>query len=84
MFYSLFADILQKINIKVADLFAPRQVDKDPHAEPPQKMLTLYEMDLGLNHVTRKFADAVDHSSWVKFGDVWHFLRQPFLEMVSH
>ncbi|CAK9020807.1 unnamed protein product, partial [Durusdinium trenchii] len=39
------------------------EVDKDPHAEPPQKMLTLYEMDLGLNHVTRKFADAVDHSA---------------------
>jgi hypothetical protein len=45
-------------------------VDKDPHAEPPQKMLTLYEMDLGLNHVTRKFADAVDHSAWVwMFGE---------------
>ncbi|CAE7661655.1 Sf3b3, partial [Symbiodinium microadriaticum] len=39
------------------------EVDKDPQAEPPQKMLTLYEMDLGLNHVTRKFADAVDHSA---------------------
>ena len=23
------------------------QVDRDPNAEPPQKMLTLYEMDLG-------------------------------------
>lgn len=39
------------------------EVDRDPHADPPQKMLTLYEMDLGLNHVTRKFADAVDHSA---------------------
>lgn len=39
------------------------EVDRDPNADPPQKMLTLYEMDLGLNHVTRKFADAVDHSA---------------------
>ena len=39
------------------------EVDRDPHADPPQKMLTLYEMDLGLNHVTRKFADGVDHSA---------------------
>eukprot|EP00746_Dinoflagellata_sp_MGD_P091760 gnl/MRDRNA2_/MRDRNA2_36348_c0_seq1.p1 gnl/MRDRNA2_/MRDRNA2_36348_c0~~gnl/MRDRNA2_/MRDRNA2_36348_c0_seq1.p1 ORF type:complete len:1184 (-),score=253.37 gnl/MRDRNA2_/MRDRNA2_36348_c0_seq1:15-3260(-) len=39
------------------------EVDKDPNAEPPQKMLTLYEMDLGLNHVIRKYADGVDHSA---------------------
>eukprot|EP00971_Amphidinium_carterae_P310188 6163780-Amphidinium_carterae.1 len=39
------------------------EVDRDPQAEPPSKMLTLYEMDLGLNHVTRRFADQVDHSA---------------------
>ena len=29
----------------------------------PRRVDPRYEMDLGLNHVTRKFADAVDHSA---------------------
>jgi len=39
------------------------EIDKDPNAEPPQKVLALYEMDLGLNHVSRKSAEAVDSSA---------------------
>jgi len=36
------------------------EIDKDPNAEAPQKMLTFYEMDLGLNHVVRKNILPVD------------------------
>ena len=39
------------------------EIDRDPEAEPPQKMLTIYEMDLGINHVTRKYDDPVDNSA---------------------
>jgi splicing factor 3B subunit 3 len=39
------------------------ELDNDPSADMPQKMLTFYEMDLGLNHVTRKFAEPVDMSA---------------------
>ena len=35
------------------------ELDQDPNADMPQKMLTFYELDLGLNHITRKFAEPV-------------------------
>jgi len=39
------------------------EVDRDPDADTPSKMLTLYEMDLGLNHVTRKHSEPIDNSA---------------------
>jgi splicing factor 3B subunit 3 len=39
------------------------ELDQDPNADMPQKMLTFYELDLGLNHITRKFAEPVDMSA---------------------
>lgn len=39
------------------------EIDRDPDADAPSKMLTMYEMDLGLNHVTRKHAEPVDNSA---------------------
>eukprot|EP00397_Hematodinium_sp_SG-2012_P002911 GEMP01002919.1.p1 GENE.GEMP01002919.1~~GEMP01002919.1.p1 ORF type:complete len:1075 (+),score=238.62 GEMP01002919.1:465-3689(+) len=39
------------------------EVDRDPDADTPTKMLTMYEMDLGLNHVTRKHADPIDNTA---------------------
>ncbi|KAJ7644170.1 CPSF A subunit region-domain-containing protein [Roridomyces roridus] len=34
--------------------------DQDPTAEAAQKMLTYYELDLGLNHVVRKWSEPTD------------------------
>ena len=39
------------------------EIDQDPTGEAletTQKMLTFYELDLGLNHVARKWSDPVD------------------------
>eukprot|EP00992_Anisonema_acinus_P013135 TRINITY_DN8566_c0_g1_i3.p1 TRINITY_DN8566_c0_g1~~TRINITY_DN8566_c0_g1_i3.p1 ORF type:complete len:1206 (+),score=374.60 TRINITY_DN8566_c0_g1_i3:30-3647(+) len=38
-------------------------LDDDPEAEEPQKQLVYYELDLGLNHVLRKWSTPVDSSS---------------------
>ncbi|CAD7967230.1 unnamed protein product [Amoebophrya sp. A25] len=39
------------------------KIDEDPEAEMPQKTLTFYELDLGLNHVLRKHCDVVDNTA---------------------
>lgn len=35
----------------------------DPSADEPQKVLTYYELDLGLNHVSRRWNEPVDNSA---------------------
>jgi splicing factor 3B subunit 3 len=43
-----------------------QKADQDPTGEAAataQKQLTLYELDLGLNHVTRKWSDTVDRTA---------------------
>lgn len=35
----------------------------EPGAEQPQKVLTYYELDLGLNHVSRRWSEPVDNSA---------------------
>ncbi len=35
------------------------KIDEDPNEKIPNKVLTFYEVDLGLNHVLRKHCDAV-------------------------
>lgn len=42
------------------------EADQDPTGEAlkeTEKMLTYYELDLGLNHVVRKWSEAVDPKS---------------------
>ncbi|CAD7967800.1 unnamed protein product [Amoebophrya sp. A120] len=39
------------------------KIDEDPEAEMPKKQLTFYELDLGLNHVIRKYTDTVEDSA---------------------
>ena len=36
------------------------EADADPDAEAPRLTLTMYEMDLGVNHVFRKYAEEID------------------------
>ena len=38
-------------------------LDDDPDAEEPQKQLVYYELDLGLNHVLRKWCTPVDNTA---------------------
>lgn len=60
----------------------PQEADNDPTGEAAantQQTLTFYELDLGLNHVVRKYSEALEeHGNFLITGehlvgmDFWH------------
>ena len=53
-----------------------QEADSDPTGEAAQKtqqMLTYYELDLGLNHVVRKYSEQLEeHANFLIAGEPWY------------
>ena len=51
--------------LEIDYLDVERELNEDPSTDPMKhKLLTFYELDLGLNHVTRKCAEEVDPGTY--------------------
>lgn len=65
-------------------LFSPQEADNDPTGEAAantQQTLTFYELDLGLNHVVRKYSEPLEeHGNFLITGTLNPFFKgkKPF------